>query len=39
MRHGLEVSELAVTELPGRPSAIWTVKLRRDGKQSDIDRG
>ncbi|RKP08581.1 mono-functional DNA-alkylating methyl methanesulfonate N-term-domain-containing protein [Thamnocephalis sphaerospora] len=32
MRHGLEVAELAVTDLPGRPNAIWTTKLRRDGR-------
>jgi len=26
LRHGLEVSEMAVSELPGSPSAVWTVK-------------
>ena len=26
LRSGLEVTELAVTELPGHPSAVWTVK-------------
>ncbi|KAI9595999.1 mono-functional DNA-alkylating methyl methanesulfonate N-term-domain-containing protein [Syncephalis fuscata] len=30
LRHGLEISEVAVTELPGRPTAIWTTKLRAD---------
>ncbi|ORX89541.1 hypothetical protein K493DRAFT_326164 [Basidiobolus meristosporus CBS 931.73] len=27
LRHGLEVSEMAVSELPGNPNAIWTTKL------------
>ncbi|ORX58556.1 hypothetical protein BCR36DRAFT_318081 [Piromyces finnis] len=26
LRHGLEVSEMAVSELPGNPLAVWTVK-------------
>lgn len=26
LRHGLEVSEIAATELPGNPSAVWTVR-------------
>ncbi|KAI8824396.1 CPSF A subunit region-domain-containing protein [Fimicolochytrium jonesii] len=26
LRHGLEVSEMAVSELPGHPNAVWTVK-------------
>ena len=26
MRLGLEVSEMAVSELPGSPNAVWTVK-------------
>ena len=26
LRHGLEVSEMAVSELPGSPNAVWTVK-------------
>ncbi|KAJ3054091.1 Splicing factor 3B subunit 3 [Rhizophlyctis rosea] len=26
MRHGLEVSDLAVSELPGNPNAVWTIK-------------
>ncbi|XP_003744848.1 splicing factor 3B subunit 3 [Galendromus occidentalis] len=30
LRHGLEVSEMAVSELPGNPSAVWTVKKRAD---------
>lgn len=25
LRHGLEVNEIAVTELPGVPSAVWTI--------------
>eukprot|EP01012_Entosiphon_sulcatum_P002881 TRINITY_DN10726_c1_g3_i1.p2 TRINITY_DN10726_c1_g3~~TRINITY_DN10726_c1_g3_i1.p2 ORF type:complete len:1220 (-),score=308.30 TRINITY_DN10726_c1_g3_i1:801-4439(-) len=28
LRHGLAVSELAVSELPGVPNAVWTVKKR-----------
>ncbi|KAJ1952537.1 pre-mRNA-splicing factor rse1, partial [Dipsacomyces acuminosporus] len=28
IRHGLEVSELAVSELPGTPQAVWSVKRR-----------
>lgn len=28
LRHGLEVSEMAVSELPGNPNAVWTVKKR-----------
>ncbi len=31
LRHGLEVSEMAVSELPGNPNAVWTVKRRTDG--------
>lgn len=31
LRHGLEVSEMAVSELPGNPNAVWTVKRRADG--------
>lgn len=34
LRHGLEVSEMAVSELPGNPNAVWTVKKRADGKFS-----
>uniref|UniRef100_H2ZPL8 DNA damage-binding protein 1 n=1 Tax=Ciona savignyi TaxID=51511 RepID=H2ZPL8_CIOSA len=30
LRHGLEVSEMAVSELPGNPNAVWTVKIRED---------
>lgn len=26
LRHGVSVTEMAVSELPGRPSAVWTVK-------------
>ncbi|XP_042209519.1 LOW QUALITY PROTEIN: splicing factor 3B subunit 3-like [Homarus americanus] len=28
LRHGLEVSEMAVSELPGNPTAVWTVRKR-----------
>ncbi|EGD77940.1 splicing factor 3b subunit 3 [Salpingoeca rosetta] len=30
LRHGLEVSEVAVSELPGNPSAVWSVKRHVD---------
>ncbi|KAI0977856.1 hypothetical protein GJ496_000285 [Pomphorhynchus laevis] len=30
LRHGLEVSEMAVSDLPGSPNAVWTVKKRID---------
>ncbi|KAJ1341726.1 hypothetical protein BSLG_003686 [Batrachochytrium salamandrivorans] len=26
LRHGLDVSEMAVSELPGNPNAVWTVR-------------
>lgn len=29
LRHGLEVSELAVSELPGNPHSVWTVKRQK----------
>lgn len=32
LRHGLEVSEMAVSELPGNPNAVWTVRKHIDGK-------
>ncbi|XP_065160888.1 splicing factor 3B subunit 3 isoform X2 [Atheta coriaria] len=32
LRHGLEVSEMAVSELPGNPDAVWTVKKKSDDK-------
>uniref|UniRef100_A0A2C9JNG1 DNA damage-binding protein 1 n=1 Tax=Biomphalaria glabrata TaxID=6526 RepID=A0A2C9JNG1_BIOGL len=32
LRHGLEVSEMAVSELPGNPNAVWTVKKHTDGR-------
>jgi len=30
LRHGLEVSEMAVSELPGNPNNVWTVKVNAD---------
>ena len=30
LRHGLEVSEMAVSELPGNPNNVWTVKTSAD---------
>ncbi|EPB76160.1 CPSF A subunit region [Ancylostoma ceylanicum] len=32
LRNGLEVSEMAVSELPGNPNAVWTVKKNIDDK-------
>lgn len=32
LRNGLEVTEMAVSELPGNPNAVWTVKRNIDGK-------
>lgn len=29
LNQGLEAAELAVSELPGNPSAVWTTKLRQ----------
>jgi splicing factor 3B subunit 3 len=26
LRHGISVTEMAISELPGRPNAVWTVK-------------
>lgn len=31
LRHGLEVTEMAVSELPGNPNAVWTVKRTASG--------
>jgi splicing factor 3B subunit 3 len=30
LRHGVSVTEVAVSELPGRPVAVWTVKEAQD---------
>ncbi|RUS26747.1 CPSF A subunit region-domain-containing protein [Jimgerdemannia flammicorona] len=30
LKHGLQVTELAVSDLPGNPSAVWTTKLKAD---------
>ena len=32
LRHGLEVTEMAVSELPGNPNAVWAVKKRAEGE-------
>lgn len=34
LRHGLEVTEMAVSELPGNPNAVWTVKMSSAGKKT-----
>ena len=35
LRHGISVTELAVSELPGRPTAVWTI---RGSHESEYDR-
>ncbi|KAG9257326.1 CPSF A subunit region-domain-containing protein [Emericellopsis atlantica] len=30
LKHGLEVNEIVASELPGEPSAVWTLKRHRD---------
>ncbi|KAI5291139.1 pre-mRNA-splicing factor rse1 [Ascosphaera aggregata] len=30
LKHGLEISEIVESELPGVPTAVWTTKTRRD---------
>ena len=30
LKYGLEVNEIVASELPGIPSAVWTLKLNRD---------
>ncbi|KEY70225.1 hypothetical protein S7711_04334 [Stachybotrys chartarum IBT 7711] len=32
IKHGLEVNEIVASELPGIPSAVWTLKLHQDEK-------
>jgi splicing factor 3B subunit 3 len=32
LRHGLEVEESVSSDLPGIPNAVWTTKLKEDGK-------
>ena len=32
LRHGISVTELAVSELPGRPTAVWTVRGSSDAE-------
>ncbi|KAJ2853402.1 pre-mRNA-splicing factor rse1, partial [Coemansia erecta] len=36
VRHGLEVSELAVTELPGTPQAVWAVRRQQQAEFDDL---
>lgn len=33
LRHGVSVTEMAVSELPGKPSAVWTVKASQKSEQ------
>ena len=32
LRHGVSVTEMAVSELPGKPTAVWTVKAAQDAE-------
>ena len=32
LRHGLETQEVVSSDLPGIPNAVWTTKLKEDGK-------
>lgn len=36
MRHGLEVDESVSSDLHGVPNAVWTTKLKADGKSVGI---
>lgn len=38
LRHGLEVNEVACSELPGNPCAVWTVRVNALGKQNALTR-
>lgn len=33
LRHGLAVTEVAVSELPGVPNAVWAVKKSSSGER------
>lgn len=32
LQHGLEVEEVVSSDLPGIPNAVWTTKIKEDGK-------
>ncbi|KAJ2715833.1 pre-mRNA-splicing factor rse1 [Coemansia spiralis] len=36
IRHGLEVSELAASELPGTPQGVWAVRRREGADHDDL---
>ena len=36
LRHGVSVTEMAVSELPGRPTAVWTVKAAQDSENFSL---
>jgi splicing factor 3B subunit 3 len=36
LRHGLQVSEIAESELPGIPNAVWTVKTSNDDQYDSM---
>lgn len=38
LRQGLEVAEVVSSELPGRPNAVWTTKLKATGALSRFAR-
>lgn len=33
LRHGLEIEETVSSDLPGIPNAVWTTKIKEDGKR------
>ena len=38
LRHGLGVTEMAASQLPGRPTALWTVRTKVPEGESTLDR-
>lgn len=34
LRHGLGVTPVAISEMPGRPGAVWTVPASAEGQNS-----
>ena len=38
MRHGLEVSEIAVSPLPGNPNAVWSIRRHVDGEREKKEK-
>lgn len=36
LRHGLDVEETVSSDLPGIPNAVWTTKIKEDGKMASL---